>query len=146
MCWHSKSIGQIPCGCRGDDGHKEDDYNCTVQTSETSYKSETLITGQQTCPFDNRFTSPWQVSTPNRQHKHTQKEKEKKRKEKKDELMPSHDGYSLLFCCCVFVFSYSIKSLNKREKRQRVCHAGMENDETEPSPSHFRFNLTFGIV
>jgi hypothetical protein len=22
------------------------------------------------------------------------------------------------FCCCVFVFSYSIKSLNKREKRQ----------------------------
>jgi hypothetical protein len=58
------------------------------------------------------------------------------------------------FCCCVFVFSYSIKSLNKREKRQerekrkdRVCHStGKENDETEPSPSHFRFNLTFGIV
>jgi hypothetical protein len=46
----------------------------------TSYKSETLITGQQTCPFDNRFTSPWQVSTPNRHTQtHTQKEKEKKR-------------------------------------------------------------------
>jgi hypothetical protein len=72
----------------------------------TSYKSETLITGQQTCPFDNRFTSPWQVSTPNRQHKHTHK-KRKKRKEKKAELMSSHDGYSLLFlllCVCVFLF------------------------------------------